>query len=179
MASFPLVHQPCSQDADDENEHRIKYNEPDRRICNGWPVRFESHLCLHILSSAEPEFVKNAQDRERQSAQHKDNFFEAVVPDDRGVVHDFRIATKQLIAPPVDENAGAHNKKQRNGECDAEHRYAGWFNGEKKSERVHVDVMRWREARFRIGRGVSWLFFIVGSCDTSISRLWRTTFQKV
>jgi len=65
---FPLVHQPCSQDADDENEHRIKYNEPDRRICNGRPVRFESHLWLHILSSAEPELIKNTQDRERQSA---------------------------------------------------------------------------------------------------------------
>ena len=71
-------------------------------------MRFESYLCLHILSSAEPELIKNAQDRERQSAQHKDNSFKAVVPDDRCVVHDFRIATKQLIAPAVNENAGAH-----------------------------------------------------------------------
>jgi hypothetical protein len=107
-ASFSLVHQPCSQDADDEDEHRIKYNEPDRRICNGRPMRFESYLWLHILSSAEPELIKNAQDRKRQSAKHKDNFFDAVVPDDRCVVHDFRITTKQLIAPAVNENAGAH-----------------------------------------------------------------------
>ena len=73
---FPLVHQTCSQGADDEAEHRAKYYEPDRCICDGRPVRFESHLCLHILSSAEPELIKNAQDRERQSAQHKDNSFE-------------------------------------------------------------------------------------------------------
>ena len=62
-------------------------------------MRFESYLWLHILSSAEPELIKNAQDRERQSAKHKDNFFDAVVPNDRCVVHDFGIATKQLIAP--------------------------------------------------------------------------------
>jgi hypothetical protein len=109
--TFSLVHQPCSQGADDEDEHRIKHNEPDRRVCNGGPVRFESYLCLHIVSSAEPELIKNAQDRERQSAQHKDNFFDSIVPDDRCVVHDFRIATKPLSAPPVDENAGAQGKK--------------------------------------------------------------------
>ncbi len=103
-----LVHQPCGQDADDEDEHRIKYNEPDRRICNGRLMRFESYLCLHIVSSAEPELIKNAQDRERQSAKHKDNFFDSVVSNDRRVVHDFRIATKQLIATAVHENAGAH-----------------------------------------------------------------------
>ena len=140
MASFSLVHQPRSQGADDESEHRTKHNEPDRRICDGRAVRLESYLCLHILSSAEPELIKNAQDRERQSAQHKDNSFDTIVPNDRCVINDFGIATKQLIAPPVDENAGAQGKKQRNGECDAQHRYAGWFNGEKKSERVHVDV---------------------------------------
>jgi hypothetical protein len=71
-------------------------------------MRFENYLWLHILSLAEPELIKNAQDRERQSAKHKDNFFGAVVPDDRCVVHDFRITTKQLIAPAVNENAGAH-----------------------------------------------------------------------
>ena len=107
-ASFSLVHQPCSQDADDEDEHRIKYNEPDRRICNGRPMRFESYLWLHILSSAEPELIKNTQDRERQSAKHKDNSFKAVVPNDRCVVIDFRIAAKELIAPTVNENADAH-----------------------------------------------------------------------
>jgi hypothetical protein len=107
-ASFSLVHQPCSQDADDEDEHRIKYNEPDRRICNGRPMRFETYLWLHILSSAEPELIKNAQDRERQSAKHKDNSFDAVVSNDGCVVHDFRITTKQLIAPAVNENARAH-----------------------------------------------------------------------
>ena len=117
---FSLLHQTCSYGADDEAEHRTKYYEPDRCICDGRPVRFESHLCVHICSSAEPELIKNAQNRERQSAQHKNNFFEAVVPDDRCVVHDFRIATKQLIAPPVDENAGAQGKKQRNRESDAE-----------------------------------------------------------
>ena len=101
-------------------------------------MRFESYLCLHIISSAEPELIKNAQDRERQSAQHKDNSFDAVVPNDRCVVYDFGIATKQLIAPPVDENAGAQGKKQRNGECDAQRRLAGGLDGEKKSERVHV-----------------------------------------
>ena len=146
-ARFYLLHQTCSQGADDETEHRIKYYEPDRCICDGRPVRFESHLCLHILSSAEPELIKNAQDRERQSAQHKDNFFDAVVPNDRCVVHDFGIATKQLIAPPVDENAGAQGKKQRNRESDAERRFTGGLDGEKKSERVHVDLTRWREAR--------------------------------
>ena len=86
----------------------LSYYEPDRCICDGRLVRFESHLCLHIRSSAEPELIKNAQDRERQSAQHKDNFFDSVVPDDRCVVHDFRIAAKELIAPAVNENAGAH-----------------------------------------------------------------------
>jgi hypothetical protein len=105
-------------------------------------MRFESYLCLHIVSSAEPELIKNAQDRERHSAQHKDNFFDAVVPNDRCVVHHFGIATKQLIAPPVDENAGAQGKKQRNRECDAQGRLAGGLDGEKKSERIHVDVMR-------------------------------------
>ena len=93
-ACVSLVHQTCSQGADDEAEHRTKYYEPDCCICDGRPVRFESHLCLHFLSSAEPELIKNAQDRERQSAQHKDNFFDAVVPNDRCVVHDFGIATK-------------------------------------------------------------------------------------
>ena len=40
--------------------------------------------CVCIFSpSAEPELIKNAQDRERQSAQHKDNSFDAVVPNDR------------------------------------------------------------------------------------------------
>ena len=101
-------------------------------------MRFESYLCLHILTSAEPELIKNAQDRKRQSAQHKDNSFDAIVPNHRCVVYDFGIATKQLIAPPVDENAGAHSKKQRNGECDAQRRLAGGLDGEKKSERVHV-----------------------------------------
>jgi hypothetical protein len=61
-----------------------------------------------ILSSAEPELIKNAQDRERQPAEHKDNSFKAVVPNDRCVVYDFRIATKQLIAPAVNEDAGDH-----------------------------------------------------------------------
>ena len=107
-ARFTLLHQTCSQGADDEDEHRIKYNEPDRRICNGRPMRFESYLWLHIPSSAEPELIKNTQDRERQSAQHKGNSFKAVVPNDRCVVHDFRITTKQLIAPAVNENARAH-----------------------------------------------------------------------
>ena len=65
---FSLVHQTCSQGADDEAEQRAKYYEPDRCICNGRPVRLESHLCLHILSSAEPELIKSTQDRERQSA---------------------------------------------------------------------------------------------------------------
>jgi hypothetical protein len=55
--------------------------------------------------------IKNAQDCERQSAQYKHNFFDAIVPDHGCVVHDLRIATKQLIAPPVDENAGAQGKK--------------------------------------------------------------------
>ena len=95
-----VVHQTCGQGADDEAEHRAKYYEPDRCVCDGRAVRFESHLCLHILSSAEPELIKNAQDRERESAQHKYNSFSAVVPDYRCVVHDFGIATKQLIAPP-------------------------------------------------------------------------------
>jgi hypothetical protein len=81
-ASFSLVHQPCSQGADDEDEHRIKYDEPDRRICDGRPVCLKSHLCLHIFSSAEPELIKNAQDHERQSAPDEDNFFKAVVPND-------------------------------------------------------------------------------------------------
>ena len=153
MRHFSLVHQPCSQGADYESEHRTKHNKPDRRICDGRPVRLESYLCLHILSSAEPELIKNAQDREHQSAQHKDNSFDAVVPDDRCVVYDFGIATKQLIALPVDENAGAHGKKQRNGECDAQRRLAGGLDGEKKSERVHVILTRWR-TRLRIGRSV-------------------------
>ena len=111
-ACFCLLHQQCSQDADDEDEHRAKYNEPDRRICDGRPVHFETYLSLHILSSAEPELIKNTQDRERQSAQYKDNSFGAVVPDYRCVVYDFGIATKQLIALPVDENDGAQSKKQ-------------------------------------------------------------------
>ena len=64
-------------------------------------------------------------------------------------------------APPVDENASAQGKKQRSGECDAEQRYAGWFNGEKKSGRVHIDLTGWREARVRTGRNVSWLAFIL------------------
>ena len=75
------------------------------------PCVSKGYLWLHILSSAEPELIKNTQDREGQSAQYKDNFFGAVVPDDRCVVHDFGIATKQLIASPVDENAGAQGKK--------------------------------------------------------------------
>ena len=65
---FSLVHQTCGQGADDEAEQRAKYYEPDRRICDGRPVRFEVHLCLHIFSSAEPELIKNTQDRERESA---------------------------------------------------------------------------------------------------------------
>jgi hypothetical protein len=179
-ACFSLGHQPCSQgSADDEAEHRIKYNEPDRRNYDGRLMRFRGYLCLHILSSAEPELIKNAQDRERQSAKHKDNSFKAVVSNDRCVVYDFRITTKQLITPRVDENAGAQGKKQRNGESDAQRGLASGLDGEKKSEHIHVDVTRWRKARLRTGRGVSWLAFIVGSCDTSISRLWRTTFQKV
>src|SRR4030095_12246489 len=107
-ASFSLVHQPCSQDAADQGEHRIKYYEPDRRICNGWPMRCERDLWLHIRSSAQPELIKNAQDRERQSGKHKDDSFKAIVPHDRCVVYDFRIATKELIAPAVNENGGAH-----------------------------------------------------------------------
>lgn len=71
-------------------------------------MRFESYFCLHILSSAEPELIKNTQDRERQSAKHKDNSFKAVVPNDRCVVYDFGIATKQLIAPAVNEEGGAN-----------------------------------------------------------------------
>jgi len=67
-APFSLVHQPCSQGADDEDEHRINYDEPDRRSCDGRPMYFETYLCLHTVSSAEPELIKNAQDRERQSA---------------------------------------------------------------------------------------------------------------
>ena len=111
-------------------------------------MRFESYLCLHIVSSAEPELIKNAQDRDRQSAKHKDNFFDAVVPNDRCVVYDFGIATKQLIAPAVNENAGAQGKKQRNGESDAQRRLASGLDGEKKSEHIHVDVTRWRKVGF-------------------------------
>jgi hypothetical protein len=108
-ACFSLGHQPCSQGgADDEAEHRTKYNEPDRRNYDGRLMRFRHYLCLHILSSAEPELIKNAQDRERQSAKHKDNSFDAVVPNDRCVVYDFGIATKQLIASAVNENADAN-----------------------------------------------------------------------
>ena len=80
-ARFSLLDQACNQEADNDAEHRAKYYEPNRCICDGRPVRFESHLCLHPLSSAEPELIKNAQDRESQSAQYKDNFFDAVVPE--------------------------------------------------------------------------------------------------
>ena len=65
------------------------------------------------------------------------------MPDDRCVVYDFGIATKLLIAPPVDEYAGAQSKKQSDGESDAERRLAGGLDGEKKSECVHVDLTRW------------------------------------
>ena len=105
-------------------------------------MRFESHLCLHIRSSAEPELIKNAQDRERESAQHKDNFFDAVVPDDRCVVHDFGIATKQLIAPPVDENAGAQGKKQRNRESDAQRRFTGGLDASRRKTNVFMSTLR-------------------------------------
>ena len=167
-ARFTLRHQICSHGADDDAEQRAKYYEPDRCISDGRPVRFESHLCLHILSSTEPELIKNAQDRERQSAQYKDNSFGAVVPDYRCVAHDFRIATKQLIAPPVDENPGAQGKKERNRESDAQGRYTGGLDSEKKSERVHVDLTRWRKSRLRSDRGVSWLAFIL-CCLTPLS----------
>ena len=90
------------------------------------------------------------------------------MPDDRCVVYDFGIATKQLIAPPVDENAGAQGKKQRNRESDAQRRYTGGLDSEKKSERVHVDLTRWRKARLRSDRGVSWLAFIL-CCLTPLS----------
>jgi len=67
---------------------------------------FETYLCLHTVSSAEPELIKNAQDRERQSAPDEDNFFQPIVPNGRYVIRDFGIATKQLIALAVNENAG-------------------------------------------------------------------------
>jgi hypothetical protein len=131
-----LVHQPCSQAVDDEPEHRINHHEPERSTCDRWAVRFASCLCLHIVFSAEPELIKNTQDRERQPAQHKDNSLDAVVPDDGCVIHDFRIATKQLVAPPVDENAGAQGKKRCNGESDAQRRLASGLDAEKKSEHI-------------------------------------------
>jgi hypothetical protein len=106
-ASFSLVHHTCSQDANDEEEHRIKYNEPDRRVCHGRPMRFESYLWLHILSSAEPELINNAQYNEGESAPDNDNFFNAALSNRRGIIVDFRITTKQLIAAAVNENAGA------------------------------------------------------------------------
>ena len=45
------------------------------------------------------------------------------MPNDRRVALDFRIAPEQLIAPVVNENAGADDEKQRNGEPDAQCRY--------------------------------------------------------
>jgi hypothetical protein len=35
------------------------------------------------------------------------------------------------------------------------------LDSDKKSERVHVDLTRWREARLRTGRSVFWLAFIL------------------
>ena len=54
----------------------------------------------------------------------------------------------------------------------------GGLDGEKKSECVHVDLTRWREARLRTGRGVSWLAFIV-CCVTLLSPGFsETAFQE-
>jgi hypothetical protein len=100
------------------------------------------------------------------------------VPDDRGVVYDFGIATKQLIAPPVDENAGAEGKKQRNRKPDTQRGYTLGLDGEKKSERVHIDVTRWRQAWLRTGRVVSWLTFIVFCVSLLSPGFWRRHFKK-
>jgi hypothetical protein len=152
---FSLLHQTCSQGADDEAEHGAKYHQPDRCICDSRRVRFESYLCLHILCSTEPQLIKNAEDRESESAQHKDNSFGAVVPDYRRVVEDFGVTTKQLIAPLVDEHAGAEGKKQRNRESNAQRGYTGGVDGEEKSERIHIDLTRWRKTLLPTGRSVS------------------------
>ena len=61
------------------------------------------------------------------------------MPDDRRVALDFRIAPEQLILPVVNENAGADDEKERNGEPDAQWRYTHRIDDvEEKSERVHV-----------------------------------------
>jgi hypothetical protein len=71
-------------------------------------MRFECYLCLHSRSLAEPQLIKNAQYNKSESAPDEDNFFKTVVPNDRGIVVHFLITTKELIAPAVNENAGAY-----------------------------------------------------------------------
>jgi hypothetical protein len=94
-ASFSLVDQPCSQGADNEPEHRIKYNEPDRRICDSRPVCLQSHLCLHIPSSTEPELIKNGQDHECQAARERARLSD--VQNDAAVYFAFSQSTENFI----------------------------------------------------------------------------------
>lgn len=148
MKRIGLTHQPCIQGADDEAEHWTKHHQPNRNICDGRPVRFDCCLCLHNGSLGEPELIQNTHYHERQAAPDQDDFFHAVVPNGRRVALDFRIAAEQSIAPVVNENAGADDEKQRNGESDAQCRYTGRFDDvEEKSERVHVNIKLQREAR--------------------------------
>jgi hypothetical protein len=55
---------------------------------------------------------------------------------------------------------------------------AGGLDGEKKSERVHVLLAVARSSASNRLK-CSWVVFIVYYIDTSISRLWRTTFQEM
>jgi hypothetical protein len=55
---------------------------------------------------------------------------------------------------------------------------AGGLNSEKKSERVHVILAVARSSASNRSK-CSWVGFIVCCIDTSISRLWRTTFQEM
>ena len=138
MEGIGLTHQPCIQGADHEAEHRAKHHGPDRYICDGWPVRFDC-LCLHNRPLADPELIQDTDYDDRQRAQDQDYFFHAIMPNDRRVAIDFRIASEQLIAPAVNESAGAEDKKQRDGESNAQRRFtARCDNIEEKSEHVHV-----------------------------------------
>ena len=134
-----LTHQPCTQSADDKPEHWTEHDEPDCQICDGRAVRLDCCLCLHSCSLGEPELIQDTGHDKRQSAPDKHDFFHAIMPDDRRVALDFRIAPEQSIPLLVNENAGADDEKQRNGEPDTQCRFTGRFDDvEEKSERVHV-----------------------------------------
>lgn len=66
--------------------------------------------------SCPPDLVDDAEQNDRQPAPDEQDCFRAIVPDDRDIVLDARVAIEELVAPAKDEESDAEKDDCENGE---------------------------------------------------------------